>query len=316
MSYQFSSTTERPDPGPLAKLFAAFSAVMLFTVGLAIACNERTPEPIIAGETAVVETPAVAPRAASAPAPVTFSDGEIAFREKRYEDAVAIFTAYTASQPENAWGHYMLALSAWRAGEPERAVTEFEQALAIDSTHVKSLLNLSRVLLEQGRAEEALEHVSAALELDESDDAYRVLGRAKSELGDVEAAVEAYRQAIVLNERDPWNLNNLGYTLIQDGRFDEAIGPLALATEIDSTTAVFWNNLGMALERTGHRIQAVDAYRRAVGIDATYVKAQTNLTRVEGLAQDPAILPVDFEVEVAKFREKIDLWKAGVTDER
>jgi tetratricopeptide (TPR) repeat protein len=311
MSYQFSITSERPDPGPLAKLFAAFSAVMLFTVGLAIACNDRTPEPAIANEPSPVETATVTATAAPASeVPVTFSDGEVAFREKRYEDAVAIFAEYTASKPENAWGHYMLALSAWRSGQPERAVSEFEQALAIDSTHVKSLLNLSRVLLEQGRAEEALEHVAAALELGESDDAYRLLGRAKSELGDVEAAVAAYQEAIALDDQDPWNLNNLGYTLIQDGRFDEAIGPLAVATRIDSTTAVFWNNLGMALERTGHIVQAVDAYRRAVGVDATYVKAETNLTRVEGLTQDPSILPVDFEVEVGRFREKIEAWKA------
>jgi len=50
----------------------------------------------------------------------------------------------------------MLGLSAWKQGDRDRAVAAFEQVLEKDSTHVKSQLNLSRVLIEQGKAQDAL----------------------------------------------------------------------------------------------------------------------------------------------------------------
>src|SRR5438046_10165681 len=78
----------------------------------------------------------------------------------------------------------MLGLSAWKTGDRDAAVRAFTQALEKDSTHVKSRLNLSRVLIEQGKAQEALTYVEGVVTLDStSNEAYRLLGRVKRELG-------------------------------------------------------------------------------------------------------------------------------------
>ena len=89
------------------------------------------------------------------PVPVTqkatgsFADGEAAYRAKKYDEAMAIFAGYTERRPGNAWGHYMLALSAWKSGDAKKAESAFEKALSIDPRHVKSLVNLSRVFIER-----------------------------------------------------------------------------------------------------------------------------------------------------------------------
>src|SRR5205807_5486800 len=152
-----------------------------------------------------------------------------------------------------------------------------------NQTHVKSHLNLRRVLIEQGKSDDALSSVKAALKIDSSSsDGFRLLGRVKSALADTTGAVDAYRHSLVLDERDVWSLNNLAVVYIGQGQFDQALGALAHAIEIDSTVPTFQNNLGLVLERTGHITQSADAYRAALGIDSTYQKASVNLARVEG----------------------------------
>ncbi|HVH08998.1 MAG TPA: tetratricopeptide repeat protein [Gemmatimonadales bacterium] len=184
-------------------------------------------------------------------APVSFKEAETAYTEKRYSDALRLFTAYTSERPENVWGYYMLGLSAWKGGDRETAVKAFSLALEKDSTHVKSHLNLGRVLIETDRAAEAIPHIEAALKIDStSGEGFRVLARAKRTAGDLEGAITAYKRAIVLDGRDTWSLNGLGRAYIESGKFDEALGPLARAVEIDSSSAVVQRNLGIALEHS------------------------------------------------------------------
>ena len=246
--------------------------------------------------------------------PVSFDDANTAFKEKRYDEAARLFATYTTAKPDNVWGYYMLGLSAWKAGDRDRAVDAFRRALEQDSTHVKSHLNLTRVLLEQGKPQDALSSVETALRIDSaSSEGFRLLGRVKGALGDTTGAIEAYHRSLVLDDRDVWSLNNLAVVYIDQGQFDQALGPLAHAIEIDSTVAPFQNNLGLALERAGHITQSADAYKAALGIDSTYQKAAGNLMRVEALKQDPAIGPVDLADVARSFVHEVEGWRGSKT---
>src|SRR5438046_9329339 len=97
----------------------------------------------------------------------------------------------------------MLGLSAWKTGDRDAAVRAFTQALEKDSTHVKSRLNLSRVLIEQGKAQEALPYVEGVVTIDStSNEAYRLLGRGKRKPGDSSGAIDANKRATALDELD------------------------------------------------------------------------------------------------------------------
>jgi Flp pilus assembly protein TadD len=285
--------------------------VAAFMVG---ACGEKTQRTsdanaaevsTIPTDTAGTPTPPPVPTG-----PVSFEDAHTAFKEKRYDEAVRLFTSYTAGKPDNVWGYYLLGLSAWKGGDPDGAVDAFTLALEKDSTHAKSRLNLSRVLIEQGEAQEALPHVEEVLRNDStSSEAYRLLGRVRDELGDRDGAIHAFRRAIVLDERDAWSVNNLATVYINQGRFEDALGPLARVVEIDSTVATFHNNLGVALERTGHITQAAEAYQAALTIDSAYEKASVNSTRVDSLKQDSTVAPVDLKELARAFVEQVKAWQ-------
>ena len=216
--------------------------------------------------------------------PVTFADGEAAFQAKKYGDATAIFERYVSQKPKNVWGHYMLGLSAWKNGEAMKAEVSFEDALAIDPSHVKTLLNYSRLFIEQKRHDEAIELLTRAAEAEpESMVVYRLLGRTYAVKGETDKAVEAYTKAIEVNDLDAWSMNNLGLLLLDTQRFDEAVTWFTKAVDVRPSVPSFHNNLGMALEHTGRFRAAAAAYTEALAADPSYAKAKKNLARVDAV---------------------------------
>ena len=230
-----------------------------------------------------VETkPKARERAATGPA--SFAEGEAAYKAKKYTDATAIFDRYTAEKPDNAWGHFMLGLSAWKGGDLAKSEKAFNAALAIDPDHLKSLMNLSRVLIEQQRFDDALNTLMRAGDIEPtSNEVLRLTGRAYHALGRTNDAIEAYRHAIELDEQDVWSMNNLGLVFLEQKRADEAMPLFLKAVDLRKDVAAFHNNLGMAFEHTRRFKDAAEAYNDALSADAGYEKAKQNLARVEAI---------------------------------
>ncbi len=298
---------------------ALFRTAAVATVAiLAAACgssDRKTPRDTVATAAPVVVTPettTVQPSAGSVvPANVSYADAESAYHARHYGDATEMFGAYVQRRPDNPWGHYMLGLSAWKAGQLERAESAFDQSLVLDPKHVKSLVNLSRVLLEENKGPDALEKIGQAIQLDStSADAWRVLGRVHAQLGHVDDALTAYQTALTIDPQDTWSMNNMGLLLIRAGRYDDALRPLARAVQLDDGEPAFLNNLGVALERTGHYASATEQYRAALSADSSYTKAQVSLARVDGRGDEEGIAPVDLGSLGDEFAKQIDDWRA------
>src|SRR5437660_8235920 len=295
MSYQFElDRSNRALRFPVT-LMAAIVCMVTATYVFA-ACGDRNPDQARASDPVTSSSSSVTPVStvsSEKPAlvisgPVTFELADSAYRDRRYDDATTLFKTYTENRPSNPWGFYMLGLSAWKSGDRAQAESAIVQALSLDSTHVKSHLNLSRVLLESAEPESALVHIDAAMALDStSSEPLRLQGRAFEAMGKTDSAIVSYQRAIALDSTDVWAFNNLGALYIRLERFQDAIEPLKTAVERNDKVATFHNNLGMALERTGQFRAAELEYRAALAIEGTYGKAVTNLQRVEGLKEVP-----------------------------
>jgi len=103
-------------------------------------------------------------------------------------------------------------------------------------------------------------------------------------------------------------MNNLGALYIRLERYEDAIGPLTRANELEDKVATFHNNLGMALELTSRFADAIEQYRAALAIEGTYGKAVANLQRVELVKQDPSITRVDLTERSKQFQQEITKW--------
>ncbi len=249
------------------------------------------------------------------PKEVTYEEAEAAYLERNYAQAASLFTRYTERKSENPWGFYMLGLSSWKAGDSDTAEFAFERALELDPGHVKSHINLTRVLLQTGRPDYALVQAGEALDIDpESNDALRLRGVAYQRLGKAEEAIDAYRRAIKIDDTDAWSMNNLGLLFIEEGRVDEALPALARAVELREDIAVFFNNLGMALELTGSIRAAEETYAKAMAVDGGHDKAYANFIRVEEVVEVEGVESVDLAALAQEFIEEIGTWTVAAAD--
>ena len=149
---------------------AIVTSVALTIVAVITACmshgDKKKIDTIVATQPPAVVTPDTSVVLASGevqPVIVTFASAQTAYNQRKFSEAEKSFGVYVERHPNNAFGYYMLGLSAWKNGEPDRAREALEKSLALDSTNVKTLLNLGRVLLEQGKPEAAGNAIGAFL---------------------------------------------------------------------------------------------------------------------------------------------------------
>ncbi len=218
--------------------------------------------------------------------------------------AVEPLAPETPATPMAPWRHYDEGISAWKRGETTAAEAHLREWVAHEPDHVKGRVNLARVLIEIGRPREAKEHATLAADVDPSSvAARRVLARALAEAGDPSAALDMYEEALWLDPDDRWSLNNMGYLLILGGRHDEAVGPLALAAQLDTTVAMFQSNLGAALEGAGYPAAALQAFAAAVAIDPDHARAAASVARLRELVGEDAVPEVDTDLLADDYRK-------------
>jgi Flp pilus assembly protein TadD len=268
---------------------------------------QATPGPSV--EPASTREDTVVPEPTVPVTNVTYADAESVFRKGRYAESAELFGVYVESNPANAFGYYMLGLSAWKSGDHAAAEEALTRAVELNGETVKIRTNLGRVLLERGRASDALPHLEKAIELDPTaHEVWRVLGNAYARTGRTDDAIGSYRQALMLNDHDSWTMNNYGLVLIQLGRYDEALLPLARAVELVPLSATFQNNLGVALERIGELEGARSAFAAAIEADSTYGKARTSLERVEARLVDLPMVAPDLSTFARQFVDEMAGW--------
>jgi tetratricopeptide (TPR) repeat protein len=111
-------------------------------------------------------------------------------------------------------------------------------------------------------------------------------GVALEQAGDAEAATDAYRKALALEEGHADAATNLGRLLHTEGRLNEAAKLYRRALATDPADAVAHYNLALVLEDLGRPKAAVQHYRKAVNAAPDFADAHYNLARLfEGLGR-------------------------------
>lgn len=122
-----------------------------------------------------------------------------------------------------------------------------------------------RDFLLEGRYNEAISELSTAVSLDPKlTEAHNLLGVAYDKKGFADRAKESFERAVKLEE-DAETLNNLGFSLYQNGNYRAAIDRLKRAAKLAPNDERILNNLGLAYCRLGKVDEAYKAFARATG---------------------------------------------------
>jgi tetratricopeptide (TPR) repeat protein len=103
------------------------------------------------------------------------------------------------------------------------------------------------------------------------------LARQRLANADVEGAITAYSQCLILEPENSAILNNLGVALIKAGRFKEAIDALERALALRPTYHRALTNLGKAMREVGRFAEAVSRLQQAIAIEPNHAPALVNL---------------------------------------
>lgn len=141
----------------------------------------------------------------------------------------------------------------------------FRHTLAVNAHSYAGHSNLGNALLDDSRVDEAVLHLSKALEIrPRLADSYYNLGVAKGKAGNPEEAVRLYSRALQIRTGYADAHNNLGVALYDMGRMEEAARHLSAALRLKPDLAATQVVLGHALFRQGLPAQAAEHYSRAL----------------------------------------------------
>jgi Tfp pilus assembly protein PilF len=133
------------------------------------------------------------------------------------------------------------------------------------SASAKEHLEVGRDYLLEDRYNEAISELSMAVSLDPKlTEAHNLLGVAYGKKGFGERAKESFERAVKMEE-DADTLNNLGFSLYQNGNYRAAVDRLKRAAKLAPTDERILNNLGLAYCRLGKIDEAYKAFARATG---------------------------------------------------
>ena len=125
--------------------------------------------------------------------------------------------------------HYEIGYGAEEAGDSRNAISEYQQAIAVDPRHGDAQVNLGRLLHEAGEPEKALVHYRAALGVRPDDPiAAFNLGVALEDLGRGAEAIEAYQRAIAIAPDSADAHYNVARLYEQRGESESAIRHLLI----------------------------------------------------------------------------------------
>lgn len=170
------------------------------------------------------------------------------------------------------------ASQAYAQGRRAQAAQLARQLLQQSPQHAGAWFLLGSVLLDEGRADEALPCLQAAARLAPTHAGIlRALGTAHFNRQQWQEAARQFDLALHHGPADAGLLNNFGVALKELGDSAAAIAIYRRALQLEPNDARIHNNLALALNREHDYAAAIEAYRRSTELDAKNAAVWTNL---------------------------------------
>ena len=202
----------------------------------------------------------------------------LAQAEQDIDAAIACFTRGLARAPHHTLARYNLALLYRRVDRLDDAIAELQRVVDVEP-RPEVLHALGAALWHRGQASRAVEALEAAIDGDTRyADAHHLLGVIRTAGRDWAGAAAALRRALELRPHVAATHVTLARVLRAAGDESGAARHAAegerlrIAAEREQEARV-WTSLGTARLEQGDALAALDAFRRAVGVLATYAPA-------------------------------------------
>jgi tetratricopeptide (TPR) repeat protein len=127
----------------------------------------------------------------------------------------------------------------------------------------EALEQLSQLLIDEGRAPEAITLLAQAADQFSSPDIYDVLGDAYTQAKQFDKAETAYKKAVAMDPDDPGHRHGLADTLLSENKFSEALEQYKKLTQLEPGTAENYLRMSQLYSQLGQFNDAEASLMRA-----------------------------------------------------
>jgi tetratricopeptide (TPR) repeat protein len=184
-------------------------------------------------------------------------------QKENLEKAIEQFQAILKIQPDDAYSELWLARLYRFENQHSDAEKVLRNLLQHDPGNGPALEQLSQLLMDEGRSQEAVKILTDAANDSSSPEVYDLLGDAYSQSKDYAKAEEAYRKAVEEDPDDPGHLHGLAQALMAQDKYAEALEQFKRLAEVEPGTAENYLRMAQLYRRLGKFDQAESSLLRA-----------------------------------------------------
>jgi tetratricopeptide (TPR) repeat protein len=177
--------------------------------------------------------------------------------------AVQQFEAVLQLEPNDTYSALWLARLYGFENQPDQAEKVLRGILQRDSENEPALEQLSQLLIDEGRAQEAISLLTKATDDGASPDLYGTLGDAYSHAHDYPNAEAAYRKAIQGDPSDASHRHGLAQALMAQQKYAEALAEFKKLTQLEPNSADNYLRMAALERRLGQYAQAQESLTHA-----------------------------------------------------
>jgi serine/threonine protein kinase/Tfp pilus assembly protein PilF len=183
------------------------------------------------------------------------------------------------ANPGDFWANESLAWNLYQRGMKTEAIRYYTAALSARPHNPGALLNRGNALSDIGELDAAILDFQEAIRVaPRYATAHNSLGIARARQEDWKGAIAAYERVLAIDPNMALAHGNLGSLYLRQNDLKKAIACCRRAIEINPKFADAHFNLGQALEASGDREKAIEHYRRAIAIQPAHAHAHYNLS--------------------------------------
>lgn len=179
-----------------------------------------------------------------------------------------------------------------RAGERKKMLADF--ALAISEEQEKLSILEGAKIKSPKEIEKAKKNLARV---------YNERGKVFADLRDFDSALKDFQEALRIVPNDTTYMCNIGGALLHKKENEKALEILTEACKLRTDSASLHNNLGIALDKTGRRIEAKQEFEKALNIDSSKTHYFANHARMALTLGDAEEAMGDF-VGISSMNEK------------
>ena len=195
-----------------------------------------------------------------------------------YEKALPYFAEAIKINPNSADAYFQIGYCLAKLGRYPEAVEPYKESIRIKPDDIDTLNNLCVAYGILGRYQEATDACKQAIRIKaDLPEAYNNLGWVYHKLGRYPEAIESCRQAVRLKPDFSLAHYNLGNNYLALKRFEDAIESFKQAIRIKFDYAEGHLNLGAAYNQKGRYEEAIQSYKEAVRLKPGLAEAHLNL---------------------------------------